>query len=888
MKPDDRNEAAPPGLPGPDKLTPMFRQWREAKAQHPDALLLFRMGDFYELFFDDARTAAPLLEIALTARGKGTAVEAPMCGVPHHAVDQYVARLVERGLRVAICEQVEDPRTAKGMVRREVVRVVSPGTVTDPERLDPASSNVLAAVGPAPDRGFGVALVDLSTGSLVLARAADGAELADLLSRHEVREVLLADAQRGAVEPVLPELRGRRPLVTALAAERFHPALARPRVLEALGVSTLSGFGCPDDHPALPAAAAALTHLAATQRVRPAHLDRLQVDDARRQLVLDAATRRNLELVANLRDGTRTATLLETVDRTRTPLGARTVRAWLLEPLAELLPLARRHALVEELLQRSLVRRGIVEALARVRDLERLLGRAALGSASPRDLLALRHSLEALPEVRERLAELTGEPAAAVAARIDPLEDLTARLAAALADDPGVQPGDGRVIRPGHDGALDEARELARGGKQLVAEIETREREATGIASLKVRYNRVFGYFIEVSKSQLARVPPQYERRQTIATGERYTTNELRELETKILSAEERLAARETELFEALVREVAARASRLRETAAAVGELDALTGFAEAAAEHGWTRPALDLEDRIELEDSRHPVVERLLPSGRFVPNDCRLDAAQRILVVTGPNMGGKSTYLRQVALAIVMAQAGSFVPARRAAIGLVDRVFCRVGASDNLAGGESTFMVEMTETANILHNATPRSLVILDEIGRGTATWDGMAIAWAVVESLHDDRRLAPKALFATHYHELTELVSVLPRLANVHIAVREHGHDVLFLHRVEPGPSDRSYGIHVARLAGLPDRVVARAGEILEHLTAEHPRPGVLAPRADAAPATGRQLGLFGETPRDPREEQALAALRALDLDALSPREAHALLAALLERLR
>ncbi len=865
----------------------MFRQWQKAKSQYPDALLLFRMGDFYELFFDDAKTAAPILEIALTARGRGTAVEAPMCGVPHHAVDQYVARLVERGHRVAICEQMEDPRTAKGMVHRDVVRVISPGTVTDPERLDPGASNYLTAITAAGD-GFGAALIDLSTGGVVLVRAFGADDLQDLLARHEVREVLLADAQRDLIEPALPEVRGRRPLVTALAAERFHPSLARDRVLEALGVSTLAGFGCPDDHPALPALAAGLSHLAETQRVRPAHLDRLRVEDPRRQLILDAATRRNLELVANLRDGSRHATLIEVVDRTRTPMGARTARGWILEPLADVEPLAARHALVEELLGRALALRAIGEGLGRIRDLERLLGRAALGTASPRDLSALLGSLRALPEVRAPLEELSTGLAGALFGRIDPLDDLASRLEAALADDPAALPGEGRVLREGYDAALDEARALSRGGKQVIAEIETRERERTGIGSLKVRYNRVFGYFIEVSKSQLARVPAEYERRQTIATGERYTTPELRELETRIMEADERLAARERELFEALVSEVASRAARIRETASALGELDVLVGFAEAAGEHGWSRPEIDTSDRIELEDARHPVVERLLPPGRFVPNDCRLDAEQRILVVTGPNMGGKSTFLRQVALAVVMAQAGCFVPARRAAIGIVDRVFCRVGASDNLAGGESTFMVEMTESANILHNATPRSLVVLDEIGRGTATWDGMAIAWAVVEALHDDARLAPKALFATHYHELTELASVLPRLSNVHIAVREHGHDVLFLHRVEPGPSDRSYGIHVARLAGLPDRVVDRAREILEHLTAEHPRPSVLAPRDDGGPLPGRQLGLFAESaPRDPREEEALSELRATDVDALSPRDAHALLVRLLERL-
>ncbi len=880
------------GMPSalPSRLTPMFRQWLEAKRQHPDALLFFRMGDFYELFFDDARLAAPILEIALTRRGKGTETEAPMCGVPHHALDQYVARLVDRGHRVAICEQMEDPRKTKKMVRREVVRVISPGTVIDPKSLDPAAANWLAAVHETDDGRTGVALVDLSTGSLVLAEGSGEQGLEDVLARYEVREVLVAERGAGPLEARLPEIRGRRPVLTPLDDDLFHAGMARERVLDGLGVATLSGFGCPDDHPALPAVAAALTHLADTQRVRPAHLDRLRVEQPDSRVTLDQTTRRNLELVANLRDGSRRATLFEVLDRTRTPMGTRLLRSWILEPLRDAAAIRARQDVIDDMVQRGDLRARVREALSGVRDLERLVGRAALRLATPADLATLRGSLERLPELREATAGLPSPRSRELADAVDPLDELRDRLRAALADEPGAV-GEGRVIREGWDEALDEARRLARGGRSLIAEIEARERERTGIGSLKIRYNRVFGYSIEVSKSNLARVPGDYERRQTLASAERFVTPEIRDLEARILSAEERLAERERELFDALVRDVVAEASRLKSTGAAVAEIDVLAGLAELAALDGWSRPVVDERDRIEIEDGRHPVVESLLPSGTFVPNDCRLDENRRLLIVTGPNMGGKSTFLRQVALITILAQIGSFVPARAARIGLVDRVFCRVGASDNLAGGESTFMVEMTETANILHNATPQSLVILDEIGRGTATWDGMALAWSVVEHLHDDPRLSPKALFATHYHELTELAAALPRLANVHITVREYGQEVVFLHRVEPGPSDRSYGIHVARLAGLPDRVVERARTILEDLS----RRGAHAVRIESGASRTPQLPLFGlpaeppvATEDDPVVREVLARLEAADPDGLSPREAHRMLCELVDRLR
>ena len=876
----------PASLPPSDKLTPMFRQWRQAKREHPDALLLFRMGDFYELFFEDAQIAAPILEIALTARGKGTACEAPMCGVPHHAARAYIAKLVERGHRVAVCEQMEDPKKTKKMVRREVVRVVSPGTLTDAERLDPGAGNHLAGVAGAPEGPFGAAIADLSTGGLVLAAPADASELTDLLLRYRVRELIAPCALADALSDLAPDVEGRQPLVITLPDERFDRAAARAQVLEALGVRTLAGFGCRDDHPALPAAAATLAHLAETQRVQPAHLDRLRVEDPRRVLLLDESTRRNLELVESLRDGSRRHTLLDVVDETRTAMGARLVRRWLLEPERDVKEICRRHGVVETLVARGDARQRLREALGRIRDLERLLGRAALGTVSPLDLAALRLSLLALPEVEQALALLNAPGVTVLGGRLDRLGDLAEHLNRALEDEPGAVVGEGRVIRASYDAELDEARELARGGRRLIGAIETRERQRTGISSLKVKYNRVFGYFIAVSKANLSRVPSDYERRQTLATGERFVTPEIKELESRILSAEERLGAREKELFTELVREVTARSGRIRGTAEALAEIDTLAGFAEAAAAEGYSRPEVFEGDVLVIEDGRHPVVERLLPAGGFVPNDCRLDESERIVIVTGPNMGGKSTYLRQVALIAIMAQAGSFVPARAARLGVLDRVFCRVGAADNLAGGQSTFMVEMTETANILHNASPESLVILDEIGRGTATFDGMAIAWSVVEHLHDDPRLRPKVLFATHYHELTELAGERSRVANAHIAVKERGHEIVFLHRVDPGPSDRSYGIHVARIAGLPDAVVARAREILERLATEHSAatsgdsPQLSLFEADAAPAAGTP------SPGSPRDgpslarELVIARLAEVDPDELSPREAQALL--------
>ncbi len=878
-----------PGIPEipADRLTPMFRQWLAAKREHPDALLLFRMGDFYELFFDDARIAAPILEIALTARGRGTKTEAPMCGIPHHALGTYVARLVERGYRVAICEQVEDPRRARGMVRREVVRVLSPGTFTDPDRLAPDRGLWLAALAPpGPGDGpWGIALVDLSTGEMLLARRKEPAGVTDLLARYEVREVLVPEGEGERVGALLPEVGGTRPVVTGTPPDRFHPGLAPATVLDYLGVRSLEAFGCPPDHPGLPAAAAALRHLEETQHARPRHLDRLRVEDEGNVLLLDASTRRNLELVRNLRDGTRRHTLLEVLDRTRTPVGARRLRSWLLAPLRDVEAIRRRQELVAALVEEPGLRDEIRETLGEIRDLERLLGRAALGTAGPHDLVALRSSLAALGPLGSALGRIAAPLGRDLLGRLDRLEDLRDLLERALAAEPAGAPGEGRVIREGFDGELDEARELARGGRKLVAGIESRERERTGIPSLKVRYNKVFGYFIEVTRANLSRVPEDYERRQTLAGGERFVTPELKELEARILSAEERVGTRERELFDGLLREVTRRGPRLRETAEVVGDLDALASLAEVAAAEGWVRPVVDSGDRLEIADGRHPVVERLLGAGRFVPNDCRLDDEQRILVVTGPNMGGKSTYLRQVALLAVMAQVGSFVPAREARIGVIDRVFCRVGAADNLAGGESTFMVEMVETANILHGASDRSLVVLDEIGRGTSTWDGMAIAWAVVEHLHDHPRVRPKTLFATHYHELTELATRLPRLANVHITVREHGNDVVFLHRVEPGASDRSYGIHVARLAGLPDPVVRRAREILDHLATGH---GDALDLVRPAPGTPLQLDLFTPARTDPAAEEILARLRGIDPDDTTPRQALAILAELVNLAR
>jgi DNA mismatch repair protein MutS len=866
--------------------TPMMRQYLETKARYPDALLFFRLGDFYELFFEDALAASQALQITLTARAKGDE-KVPMCGVPHHAARGYVAKLLEKGFKVAICDQVEPPGRSQ-LVRRDVTRVVTPGMVLDDEVLDPRQASYLGAAVLAEGGGAGIALLDASTGELRAGEVRDDARLTDELRRAGVRELILpagADPGRaGALEKALGVPTARRPDADFERAEE--------RLRRHLGVAALDGFGVAALPLGIAAAAAAVAYLAETQRAAPRHVDRLSRLATEDALLLDEATRSNLELERTLSGGRGKGTLLAVLDRTVTAPGGRRLAAWLRYPLTDLAAIRARLDAVDELAASSVVREDLAAALRPVGDAERFVSRLVLGQGNARDLRALAGALLALPALADLLAARGAALLRDAASRLRGLEELAGRLDRAVAEEPPPALDEGGLIRRGHSRELDEIVAIAEDGKGVIARLEAKERERTGIGSLKVRYNRVFGYYIEVTRPNLHLVPTDYERRQTTAGGERFATAELKEFEEKVLTAEERRFALERRLFEELRDEVGEAAPRIRTAADAVADADALLSLARAAAERGYARPEVDGSEALEIEDGRHPVVEALLEGGpaAFVPND--LAVASRgapecerhgaLLVVTGPNMAGKSTCLRQAALVVLLAQMGSFVPARRARVGIVDRIFTRVGASDDLARGRSTFMVEMTETSAILHNATRRSLVVLDEIGRGTSTFDGVSIAWAVAEHLHD--RVGCRTLFATHYHELQDLARERPAVRNLTVAVREVGEQVVFLRRLVQGGASRSYGIEVAKLAGLPAEVVARAREILRNLEAMEVDEGghaALARGARRGASGAAQLGLFGGAPADPAADEVAAALRALDVDALRPLDALNLLA-------
>ncbi len=783
-------------MSAPRALTPMMRQYLEIKDRHRDAILLFRMGDFFEIFFEDALAASPLLDLTLTSRDKDSPEPIPFCGFPHHQVDSYIAKLIGAGRRVAVCDQVEDPAEAKGIVRREVVRIVTPGMVVGGDLLAQDRNNYLGAVSPV-EGVFGLAFLDVSTGGFrfTTARTLDG---------------LLAELERFApTELVHPEgwvvpagvARPERCL-TPLPAERFEPEPGQRRVAQVFGgaVSEL------DLGAAVGAVSAALAYVEWTQQRIPGHLALPVPYDVDERLVLDPAAERNLEVVRSLADGGRAGTLLSVVDRTRTPMGARLLRRWLLEPLVRPSAIVERHEAVEALVGDPQRRSDLGETLAGIGDVERLNAKVTTGRAHARDLVALARASSAWPELRARTQGTSSSLLESLARSIDPLDDVTAEIGRVLVDEPPLAITDGGMIRAGVSAPLDEARSMMRDGKSWIARLEAEERERSQIAKLKVGYNRVFGYYLEVPNSFAERVPRTWIRKQTLVGAERYVTPELKEMEAKVLGAEERSHKLELELFQELREGVAKHAPRIATGAAAIAALDVLTSFAEVAVRSRHIRPAVDDSGILELRESRHPVVEAMVGRERFVPNDVRLDDTEhQILLLTGPNMAGKSTYMRQVALAVILAQAGAFVPAASAHVGVVDRVFTRVGASDRLSEGHSTFMVEMVETARILDRATSRSLVLLDEIGRGTSTYDGVSIAWAVAERLHEGPS-RPRTLFATHYHELTELARTLPRVQNLNVAVREWGEEILFLHRIVPGAASRSYGIHVARLAGLP----------------------------------------------------------------------------------
>jgi len=861
-----------------------MRQYLDAKQQHRDAILLFRMGDFYEMFYEDALVAARALDLTLTSRSKDSnGGGIPMCGVPFHAVDGYITRLVRKGFRVAICDQVEDPRKAKGIVKREVVRVVSPGTLTDAAYLDAREPAFLMAI--APSKGtLGVALLDLSTGEFSAAEyaGADGRRaLADELAVLKPREILTPGGDTGA--PIVPadiaEIAASGLPTTPVEGWTFDFESARRTLLDQLRAGGLEGFGLDTRHAAVSAAGALVHYLRTTQKVDLAHVRAIHFRQRADALLIDPTTLKHLEILEGA-EGGRDGSLLDELDRTVTSVGSRLLRSWLLRPLVALEPIRDRLDAVEELAFRTTERGKFRDAIKAVQDLERLVARAALGTAGPRDLVGLKQSLGVIPRVRTILGELQAPLVRSLVAGLDDVPDVRARIESTLVDEPPALARDGGFARDGVDRELDDLRTISRSGRQVIAEMEERERARTGISSLKIRYNRVFGYYIEVTKSKLDAVPADYHRKQTIAGGERYITPALKEYEEKILGADERILERELALFDALRTAVAAESPRVQASARALAALDVLATFAEDAAVNNYIKPHMHDGDEMTVLDARHPVVERRTAAAGepFVPNDIALDGnARQLVILTGPNMGGKSTYLRQTALVSVIAQAGSFVPAREAKLPLVDRIYARVGASDNIARGHSTFMVEMQETANILHTATSRSLVVLDEIGRGTATFDGLSIAWAVAEFLATNPRMRPKTLFATHYHELTDLADATPGVVNFHVAAREWKDDIIFLRKIVPGRSDRSYGIQVARLAGLPQPVIDRAREILSALERDELTRGGRPSVSGTPSEPQQQLGLF-QAQQDTRLRDRIAAL---DLDRMTPIDALALLA-------
>jgi DNA mismatch repair protein MutS len=858
------------------KQTPMMERYLEVKRQNPGSLLLFRMGDFFELFFDDAQLAAKVLGLTLTSRDKGSPNPVPMAGFPYHALENYLQKLIHAGLRVAICDQVEDPKLAKGLVRREVTRVVTPGTLVDEGLLDPRKCNFLASVWPDKS-GLGLAWLELSTGRFVAAQI-HPQSLADELARIAPAECLVPEsALAPAITAVLAEREGM--LTSLRPAWSFARADCRRLLLDHFGTTTLDGFDLDEDSPGVTAAGALLSYVQETQKSALGHIVRLEPDRRGSSLLIDESTRRSLELTETLRTGAREGSLLSVIDATVTPMGARVLAERLANPLTDAAAIDERLDAVEELTQDAVLTRDVRDELERAYDLERLTARVATARAGPRDLACLAKTLSLLPKLKARLAARRAKRLVQLEDQLDLCADVRSEIERALADEPPLGTTEGNIFRAGYHPQLDELRGLARGGKEWIARYQAEEITRTGISNLKVGFNRVFGYYLEVTAAQAGKVPADYLRKQTLKNQERYITPPLKEHEEKVLRAEEQAVALEQELFAALRDRVAGQSRRLTATASALAEIDVLAALTTVAVRNSYCRPELCAEPVLDIRDGRHPVLDRLKPSGEFVPNDIRLGiaaettdehsaSAGRVQIITGPNMAGKSTYIRQAALITILAQMGSFVPARSARIGIADRIFARVGASDELGKGQSTFMVEMAETARILNAATARSLVILDEIGRGTSTYDGISLAWAVTEHLHDV--VGCRTLFATHYHELTELTQTLSAASNWNVAVREDADDVIFLHQIVPGTADKSYGIHVARLAGVPREVVERARVILESLEADHVdeagRPKV--PARTTRPAARQQLTLFQSD-----QHPVLDALRELDLDRMTP---------------
>ena len=802
------------------KMTPMMQQYLQTKEEYPDCILFYRLGDFYEMFFDDAITASKELEITLTGKNCGLEERAPMCGVPYHAVDSYLNRLVSKGYKVAICEQMEDPKLAKGIVKRDVIRIVTPGTNLDMQALDETKNNYIMSIVYIADR-FGLSVADVTTGEYMVTEIESSGKMMDELTKFMPSEIICNEAFYMSGMN-LDDLKNRLGItIYSLDAWYFDDALCRKTLMEHFQVKSLQGLGLEDYDCGMIAAGALLKYLEETQKNSLSHLSRLTTYTTGNYMVLDSSTRRNLELVETLREKQKRGSLLWVLDKTKTAMGARTLRKYVEQPLIDKASIKKRQDAIEELKNNAICREEIREYLGPVYDLERLVGKITYQSANPRDLIAFQSSLSMLPPIKCILEDMQSELLKEIYGEMDTLEELCTLVKEALMEDPPLAMKEGGIIREGYNEEVDRLRRAKSDGKGWLAELEAKEREKTGIKNLRIRYNKVFGYYLEVTNSFKNLVPDYYVRKQTLANAERYIIPELKELEDTILGAEDRLCALEYELYCEVRNKIAGEILRIQTTAKAIAKLDVIASLALVAERNNYVRPKINEKGVIDIKDGRHPVVEKMIPNDMFICNDTYLDDKKnRISIITGPNMAGKSTYMRQTALIVLMAQIGSFVPASSANIGLVDRIFTRVGASDDLASGQSTFMVEMNEVANILRNATSKSLLILDEIGRGTSTFDGLSIAWAVVEHISNSKLLGAKTLFATHYHELTELEGKIDNVNNYCIAVKEKGDDIVFLRKIVKGGADKSYGIQVAKLAGVPDSVINRAKEIVEEL--------------------------------------------------------------------
>ena len=855
------------------QLTPMLRQYIEIKNKYNDAILFFRMGDFYEMFFDDAHKASRILGITLTSRGSFNGEKVPMCGFPHHASKSYIARLVDNGWKVAVCEQAEDPKSSKGIVRREVVRVVTPGTIVDEGNVDDRSSLYMAAITVARAR-YGLAHVDLSTGQFRVTEVQSWSEALNEMGRIDPAEVLILEDADFPEKKAISHYR-----LETLEKDFFDPSSAESLLKEQLGVRSLTGFGCQEMKQGIIAAGMLVNYLRDNQKGFPAHIKEIISYRIGDFMVLDEPTCAHLELLKTMRRQSVKGSLFHILNRTETSMGSRLLKQWIAYPLIDVDKIRERLGAVSCFKDDPVFRDDLKENLGELYDLERLNGRISLKRANARDLVSLKTSILRLPSIKKTLGDSTSTLLSDIAANMDTLQDIGRLIEEGIREDPPVSLKDGGIIREGYNDKLDSLILLSRDGKGWIAEFAASEQKRTGISSLKVGFNRVFGYYIEISRANLHLTPPDYIRKQTLVNGERYITESLKVMEEQVLGAEEKRVKLELELFDLIRDKVAHENRRIKETAELIAQIDALAGLAETAELNNYILPIVNEGLEIDLLDCRHPVIEQTVKDEDFVPNDIRLDSKeQQVLIITGPNMAGKSTILRQSALAVLMAQMGGFVPASKAVIGIVDRIFTRVGASDDLARGQSTFMVEMNETANILRHATPKSLVVLDEIGRGTSTYDGLSIAWAVAEALHDRDKKGVRTLFATHYHELTELVATKQRVKNFNIAVREWNDQIIFLRKLVQGGTSRSFGIQVARIAGLPESVLKRAGEILKNLEAAElddtgsPR---LAHAAHAALDMGGrevvQLGLSGSQDKKLRDW-----IKGLDISSMTPLEA------------